>query len=66
MADISLTQAEADALIAMEKHRLTDEQTMPVPMDRFSAIADVWTTFEDFLGYCNITQPPCIDRGLFT
>ena len=27
MADINLTQAEADALIAMEKHRLTDERT---------------------------------------
>ena len=27
MADINLTQADADALIAMEKHRATDEQT---------------------------------------
>ena len=27
MADINLTQAEAEALIAMEKHRLTDERT---------------------------------------
>ena len=27
MADISLTQAEADALIAMEKHRVTDDRT---------------------------------------
>ncbi len=149
MADISLTQAEADALIAMEKHRVTDELTafpvgggsvtlrlqsadkreqflldlscgrinlqkvkmqtrgqqvvvlvrldlggaphrnpdgeeipvphlhvyregygdkwaMPVPTDQFCAIADVWTTFEDFLRFCNITQPPHIDGGLFT
>lgn len=149
MADISLTQAEADALIAIEKHRLTDQQTifpmvgdsvvlplqsadrreqflldlsrsrinlakvkmqtrgrqvivlvrldlggaphrnpdgeeipvphihvyregygdkwaMPVPMDKFCAISDVWTTFEDFLRFCNITQPPYIERGLFT
>ena len=148
MADISLTQAEADALIAMEKHRVTDDRTdfpmggesvvlplqsadrreqflldlsrgrinlkkvkmqtrgrqiivlvrldlggaphrnpdgeeipvphlhvyregygdkwaMPVPTDQFTA-ADVWTTFEDFLRFCNITQPPYIDRGLFT
>ena len=27
MANINLTQAEANALIAMEKHRATDEQT---------------------------------------
>ena len=31
MADIDLTQAEADALIDMEKHRTSDE-TRPVPM----------------------------------
>ena len=28
MVDISLTQVEADALIAMEKHRVTDELTI--------------------------------------
>ncbi len=149
MADISLTQAVADALIAMEKHRLTDERTIfpmagesvvlplqsankrekflldlscsrinllkvkmqtrgrqvivlvrldlggaphrnpdgeeiqvphihiyregygdkwakPVPIDQFCAITDVWSTFEDFLRFCNITQSPYIDRGLFT
>lgn len=27
MADINLTQAEADALIAMEKHRVTDDRS---------------------------------------
>ena len=27
MADINLTQVDADVLIAMEKHRATDEQT---------------------------------------
>ena len=149
MVDISLTQAEADALIAMEKHRVTDDRTdfpvggesvvlplqsadkrehflldlsrgrinlqkvkmqtrgrqvivlvrldlggaphrnpdgeeipvphlhvyregygdrwaIPVPTGQFSAADDVWTTFEDFLRFCNITQPPYIDRGLFT
>ena len=149
MADISLTQAEADALIAMEKHRLNDDRTdfplggesvtlplqsvdqreqffldlsrgrinlnkvkvqnrgrqvvvlvrldfggpphrnpdgeeipvphlhvyregygdkwaMPVPADQFQAIGHVWTMYEDFLRFCNITQPPYIDRGLFT
>ena len=27
MADINLTQAEADALIAMEKHRVNDDRS---------------------------------------
>ena len=54
MADINLTQAEADALIAMEKHRVTDERT------------DVWTAFEDFMRFCNITRPPNVKQELLT
>ena len=147
MADINLTQAEADVLIAMEKHRATDEQTdfpvggeskvlplqsankrerflldlsrgrinlqkvkmqtrgrqvvvlvrldlggaphrnpdgeeipvphlhvyredygdrwaTPVPADQFRTTDDVWMALEDFLRFCNITQPPYINRGL--
>lgn len=149
MTDINLTQAEADALIAMEKHRANDERSdfpmggqsvvlplqsadrreqflldlsrgridllkvkmqnrgrqavvlvrldlggaphrnpdgeeisvphlhvyregygdkwaMPVPADRFSELADVWVTLEEFMRFCYITQPPYIERGLFT
>jgi hypothetical protein len=149
MADINLTQAEADALIAMEKHRASEERAcfpmfgqsvvlplqsadrreqflldlsrgridllrvkmqnrgrqvvvlvrldlggaphrnpddeeipvphlhvyregygdkwaVPVPADRFSNLADVWVTLEEFMRFCSITQPPHIDRGLFT
>jgi len=149
MADINLTQAEADALIAMEKHRATEDRSdfpmggqslvlplqssdkreqflldlsrgridllkikmqkrgrqvvvlvrldlggaphrnpddeeiptphlhvyregygdkwaVPVPVDRFRVTGDVWATLEDFLRFCNITQPPHIERGLFT
>lgn len=148
MADFSLTQVEADALIAMEKRRINEERSdfpmggqslalplqspdrreqftldlsrsridlakvkmqnrgrqvivlvrldlggsphrnpdgeeipiphlhvyregygtkwaIPVPADRFPAIHDMWATLEDFLLYCNVTQPPHIDRGLF-
>lgn len=148
MADINLTQAEADALIAMEKHRASEEHAdfpmggqsvvlplqsadkreqflldlsrgridllkvkmqnrgrqvvvlvrldlggaphrnpddeeipvphlhvyregygdkwaAPVPADRFGNLADVWVTLEEFMRFCNITQPPPIDRGLF-
>lgn len=149
MADINLTQAEADALISMEKHRANEERAdfpmdgqsvvlllqsadgreqflldlsrgridllkvkmqnrgrqvvvlvrldlggaphrnpdgeevpvphlhvyregygdkwaVPVPADRFSNVSDVWTTLEDFMRFCNITQPPHIQLGLFT
>jgi hypothetical protein len=149
MADINLTQAEADALIAMEKHRANEERAdfpmggqsvvvplqsadrreqflldlsrgridllkvkmqnrgrqvvvlvrldlggaphrnpddeeipvphlhvyregygdkwaVPVSADRFSDLADVWVTLEEFMRFCNITQPPRIERGLFT
>lgn len=148
MSDISLTQAEADALIAMEKHRFDDQphdypgvgvsiciplispdkrenflldvsrgridlkkgkyQTrarqivvlvrldfggqphrnpddveissphlhiyregygdkwaFPVPTDTFPDITDLWQTLEDFMRFCNITEPPLIVRGLF-
>jgi hypothetical protein len=149
MADINLTQAEADALIAMEKHRVNEDRNdfpmrgesvslplqsadrreqflldlnrgridllkvkmqsrgrqvvvlvrldlggpphrnpddeeissphlhvyregygdkwaFPVPEERFRNVSDIWTTLEDFLRYCNITQAPHIERGLFT
>jgi len=148
MADINLTQAEADALIAMEKHRLDDARwkypslggsitiplissnkkedflldissgkidilkgkyqnrsrqvivlvrldfggqphcnpdgeeipsphlhiyregygdkwAVPVPADSFPDMNNLWRTLEDFMRYCNITQPPFIERGLF-
>lgn len=43
-----------------------DKWAMPVPADRFHDVSDVWATLVDFLRYCNITQPPYIERGLFT
>lgn len=149
MSDMNLTQAEADALIAMEKHRIGDERSdfpmngqslslplqspdrreqflldisrgridllrgkyqncarqvvvlvrldfggqphrnpddtevpcphlhvyregyghkwaLPVPADRFPRTSDLWGTLEDFMRFCNITNPPIIERGLFT
>lgn len=38
---------------------------MPVPRNRFQNINDVWQTLEDFMKFCNITEPPIIERGLF-
>ena len=149
MADIHLTQAEADALIAMEKHRVNEDRhdfpiggrslivplqspdkreqflldlsrgrinlakvkmqnrgrqvvvlvrldvggpphrnpdgedvacphvhlyregygdkwAVPAPPNRFSNPSDIWATLGDFLAFCNITQPPHIEQGLFT
>lgn len=149
MADMNLTQAEADALIAMEKHRVNEDRNdfpvggqslvlplqsldkreqflldlsrgridllkvkmqnrgrqvvvlvrldlggaphrnpddeeipvphlhvyregygdkwaIPVPANRFSATTDLWATLDDFMRFCNITQPPRIERELFT
>ena len=149
MAEINLTQVEADALLAMEKHRANEERSnfpmggqsvvlplqspdrreqflldlsrgridllkvkmqnrgrqvvvlarldlggaphrnpddeeiasphlhvyregygvkwaIPVPTGDFRNVADIWITLEDFLRYCNVTQPPHIERGLFT
>ena len=42
-----------------------DKWAMPVPADRFRDLTDVGATFEDFLVYCNVTQPPHIEPGLF-
>lgn len=43
-----------------------DKWAMPLPLDQFRNAADVRMTFEDFLLFCNITQPPHVERGLFT
>ena len=38
----------------------------PAPPDVFSNLNDVWTTLQDFMRYCNISNPPIIKRDLFT
>ncbi|MFO1454617.1 MAG: hypothetical protein U1F18_00095 [Steroidobacteraceae bacterium] len=43
-----------------------DKWAIAVPPDKFPATSDVWRTLEDFLRFCNISQPPHIERGLFT
>ena len=42
-----------------------DKWAIPVPVDRFTATSDFWTTLHEFMRFCNITQPPRIERGLF-
>ena len=43
-----------------------DKWAVPVPADRFQNVSDVWVSLGDFLRFCNVAQPPNIDRGLFT
>jgi len=43
-----------------------DKWATTVPVDHFTAISDLWQTFEHFMQYCNVTVPPHVDRGLFT
>jgi hypothetical protein len=45
---------------------LGDKWAVPLPREAFRNPAEVWITFEDFLRFCNITQPPHVERGLFT
>lgn len=37
----------------------------PVPKDKFPNLADLWQTLGDFMEYCNVIEPPRINRGLF-
>ena len=43
-----------------------DKWAMAVPSASFRAVGDVWATLEDFMQFCNITEPPYIERRLFT
>jgi len=43
-----------------------DKWAIPPPTDDFSSLDSLWQTLEDFMRYCNITQPPNINRGLFS
>ena len=39
---------------------------MPLPDESFSDSADVMNLLDDFMRYCNIIEPPIIQRGLFS
>lgn len=42
-----------------------DKWAVPVSSQNFADPTDMFLTMEDFMDYCNITQPPFIERGLF-
>jgi hypothetical protein len=41
-----------------------DKWAGPLPADVFSDTSDQWTTLSDFMRYCNITEPPDIQKGI--
>lgn len=43
-----------------------DKWATVVPAERFRDTSDLRATLGDFLRFCNVTQPPHIDWGLFT
>jgi len=43
-----------------------DKWAMPLPADLFSDTADVMNLLDAFMRYCNIIEPPIIQRGLFS
>jgi hypothetical protein len=43
-----------------------DKWAYPVPADKFPNMGDLWQTLEDFMRYCNVTEPPFFRKGLFS
>lgn len=43
-----------------------DKWAIPIPANKFPNISDLWQTLEDFMRYCNIIEPPIIEKGLFS
>jgi len=43
-----------------------DKWAIPVPVDRFRNLSNLWNTLDDFMRFCNIIEPPIIERGLFS
>jgi len=43
-----------------------DKWAMPVPVDRFPNLSNLWKTLDGAMRFCNIIEPPIIERGLFS
>ncbi len=42
-----------------------DKWAYPIPEDVFTDLADPWQALTDFMRYCNIIEPPNIEKVLF-
>lgn len=51
--------------IHLYREGYNDKWAVPVPRDSFGDLSDSWRTFEDFMRFCNIVDPPIVKRGLF-
>lgn len=43
-----------------------DKWAIPAPAARYTNTSDLFAAFETFMQHCNITNPPRIQRGLFS
>lgn len=43
-----------------------DKWAYPVPGEHFPDLSDPWRALDDFMKFCNIVEPPVIQRGLFS
>jgi len=41
-----------------------DKWAGPVPAEKFADTRDLWQALVDFMRYCNITEPPNIQKGI--
>jgi hypothetical protein len=48
------------------RHGFGDKWATAVPQDCFPNTQDAWQMLKDFMRYCNITNPPIIQRGVFS
>ena len=63
MADINLTQAEADALVAMEKHRSTEDQNL-FPMGGQSLVLPLQSLDKREQFVLDLDPTPLLDNAL--
>ena len=43
-----------------------DKWAVPAPPNRYPDVADLFGTYQAFMAHCNITDPPRIEKGLFS
>ncbi|MBT9151712.1 MAG: hypothetical protein DDT40_01908 [candidate division WS2 bacterium] len=42
-----------------------DKWAVPAPSDKFPITEDIGVTLDDFFRYCNVIEPPLVQRSLF-
>ncbi len=43
-----------------------DKWAIPAPPDKFSSLSDLYETLVQFFTFCNIVEPPTVQKDLFT